>query len=614
MHKGSMTVMHRWLITSVIVCALIGSVEIAAVESAMARGGPEYMKLRYVPGIALEIKGVWDTSGVFVATEMEQLPKPRTPKMRGAIQRINKAKRMFMMLGRPVRVKKSTRFLEVDSSSLSFESLKVGQRIEVSCTVLEDGTWKARKIRTKGVKRSDKIKGTITRVAVDGNAPDTLEMSGLLILLTKKTDINWPRGDLQKVQYKRFKYAALSDAEYSRDGELLSKNILLTAKYRGELENLSEPDLSPTFESDRSDLQPGVRAELTAFLGKNVRALTQIRWRKKYDISSESQSILSKKKELDVTQLYALFKDIGNTPFSIQVGRQDVDEPREWLFDEYLDALRLHYIAAHGFIAQAAVIVSVAPIKRKFEPWTDYFAQFGWRFDRHSAARVYVLARNDTSPRNRDPVWWGARYYGRPTRALRSWFDVALMRGEDKGRTQRAWAFDVGSTLFVGEYKAIRPNVTLGYAVGSGDKVANDNFSQEFRQTSYQDNVGRIGGVTRIRYYGEALNPELSNLKIFTAGAGLIHERGTSLEALYHSYRQHRLDADLSKTALTNPPAVPNGASADIGWGLDIIASSPEFWERFQLRYTFSIFNPGVAFEPRNETALLNRLNFDVTL
>jgi alginate production protein len=608
----------RWVFSWTLRCSLLASLLIVSAAEVTAKGGPEYMKLNYVPGISLEIKGVWNDSGALVATDIEQLPKPRTPKVRGKIQRIDSAKRSIVVLGRTILITKSTRFLEADSSVGSFESLKVGQQIEVSCTVRDDGenkaVWKARKIKTNQVKSSSKVKGVITRVAVDGASPDTLEIHGLIIILNTKTDINWPRGELEKLEYDRFKYAALQQAQSSKDGIVLANGLLFTAKYRGEVENEAEHDLSPTFAADKSDVQPGIRAELTAFASENVKALAQVRWRKKYAISTDSNATVSGAGEVDITQLYLLLSEIGNTPVTLQVGRQDIDEPREWLFDDYLDAIRIHYITTSGFTAQAAVILSVSPIKSKFDPWTDYYAEAGWRFDRHSAANVYVLARKDTSLRNREPVWWGVRYFGRPTSSLRSWFDAALMRGTDKGRSQSAWALDFGATYMLAPIGGVKPNLTLGYAVGSGDEVSGDLESQEFRQTGYQDNVARMGGVAQIRYYGEALNPELSNMKIFTAGVGAILKQGASVEALYHTYRQHRPDSDLTKSALVDPPARPNGGSADLGWGIDVIATSPEFWERFQLRYTLSVFDPGAAFEPFNETAILNRLNVDVTL
>ena len=59
-----------------------------------------------------------------------------------------------------------------------------------------------------------------------------------------------------------------------------------------------------------------------------------------------------------------------------------------------------------------------------------------------------------------------------------------------------------------------------------------------FRQTGIQDNNDKFGGVTSFKYYGELLEPELSNLHILTAGIGRRFGRRMSLDLIYHNYRQ----------------------------------------------------------------------------
>ncbi len=67
----------------------------------------------------------------------------------------------------------------------------------------------------------------------------------------------------------------------------------------------------------------------------------------------------------------------------------------------------------------------------------------------------------------------------------------------------------------------LKPSVTLGYALGSGDDASTSDVDESFRQTGLQDNSAKFNGVTRLKYYGEVLNPELSNLSVLTAGVGI---------------------------------------------------------------------------------------------
>ncbi|MFQ5600102.1 MAG: histidine kinase dimerization/phosphoacceptor domain -containing protein [Candidatus Krumholzibacteriia bacterium] len=146
--------------------------------------------------MSLEIEGFWHRKGSFVATSVERLPRPRRPKLRGEIQEIDHAGKTLTMYGVQVRVAAEAEFLD----GADFEALQAGRRIEVSCRVDEDGRWIARKIKTKDVKESDKVKGTVTRVEADGVPPDTLEISGLLVTLALRKDSSNPRSQLTRIE------------------------------------------------------------------------------------------------------------------------------------------------------------------------------------------------------------------------------------------------------------------------------------------------------------------------------------------------------------------------------------------------------------------------------
>ncbi len=159
-----------------------------------------------------------------------------------------------------------------------------------------------------------------------------------------------------------------------------------------------------------------------------------------------------------------------------------------------------------------------------------------------------------------------------------------------------------------------RPSFTLGYALGSGDKTGGDLVSQEFRQTGYEDNSGRFGGFANFQYYGEVLNPELANIRILTVGAGLWPHPLVSLDAVFHTYRQHRLknDIKLESQGLLAPPALPTGGDGDLGWEFDFILGLQKLWQRLNIGYSFGLFHPGRGFLPRTDEAILNRVNVRV--
>ncbi len=178
-----------------------------------------------------------------------------------------------------------------------------------------------------------------------------------------------------------------------------------------------------------------------------------------------------------------------------------------------------------------------------------------WDWRRHHTLQFLLLHQNDGSSREavghrldnqyRDEsdarlTWFGARASGAFDLAERSvigyWLDTAWVRGKER-RTEfdaidavrsivtnvtqqsvRGWGFDSGiSWLIPARYET---RLYAGYAYGSGDPNSDDDSDRAFRQTGLATNEAGFGGAQRFPHYGISLNPELSNLKIVTIGAG----------------------------------------------------------------------------------------------
>lgn len=158
-----------------------------ALSSFAVADDPAYFQVK--AGQTAEIKGEWDKDGVFVAEEIELLPDSRRPKLRGAIEAVDSSKQSIRLFGQWVVIAPSTQFLDVTDSVVAFSVFKPKARVEVSCKVDSTGVWTARHLRMHGVKTSNKIKGTITRVAYDGKSPDTLTIESLKVLVTDQTEV-----------------------------------------------------------------------------------------------------------------------------------------------------------------------------------------------------------------------------------------------------------------------------------------------------------------------------------------------------------------------------------------------------------------------------------------
>ena len=115
---------------------------------------------------------------------------------------------------------------------------------------------------------------------------------------------------------------------------------------------------------------------------------------------------------------------------------------------------------------------------------------------------------------------------------------------------------------------------------------------RSFRQTGLQDNNARFRGVDSFRYYGELLDPELSNLQVGTAALGFPLLKSSSVELLYHFYHQVYLAPFLRDTRIR---ANPLGLSRSIGQELNVVLGIEE-WPHLEIELVGSAFQFKSAF------------------
>ncbi len=594
---------RKWTVLWLFACALT----LGLGQSTEA--GP-YTKLKEGDGV--EVSGSWTSKGIFAATSVEKLAEARRPKLRGAIEKLDKKDSSFVIFGLKIKVEAKTLFPARGESAGGLEALKDGMRLEVTCNVSKTGGWTADKIEWNEIKASDKIKGTITRLVFDSKPPDTIEISGLKILVTEETDLY---GSARYLESELFGNLTAEEGGTNFPHIRLGEQLLLSGDYRQTTRFENSYTLSDAQEDRYRETEPALRLEAVGNWAPEAQSFLQLRLRKKYTFGTfpyRPTTVESTDFEFQAIQAYLLLRAPQSRRVAVAVGKQRVRDHREWLFDEYLDAVRLYVYETQPVVLEASFLPSLFPLRdKKFRTWDDLLFRIRYIPDGKNEANVYMLKRRDSDARNREPVYWGISYYGRPKRFVTGWMQASLLRGTDKQRKQEAYAIDFGAT-FAATSLSIRPTLTLGYALGSGDKTGGDSISNEFRQTGYEDNSGRFGGFANFQYYGEALNPELANIQILTVGTGFRPHRLVSADAVFHTYRQNQLDPDIQSDLIT-PPVLPLGLSDDLGWEVNLIVGVQKIWQRFNLAYSFSFFNPGEAFAPLyTKNAVLNRLNVRV--
>ncbi len=322
--------------------------------------------------------------------------------------------------------------------------------------------------------------------------------------------------------------------------------------------------------------------------------------------------------EAQVNELFIQAPLPFTIPSALRVGRQQFFEPRRWYLNEELDGIRF-FFDPDPWHFKTSISTPVLDREEDYRYFDDIFRkrrQFDLLFEtgyvigpqkQKSFLSSYVLQRKDTSSNDDNPIWVGIRSYGRPKfkfdlfesgtlreffkPRLRYWIDAAFVGGTQQGQAIRGFAFDVGAT-YIARKIAFQPYFTLGFAYGSGDNDSSKGNDRNFRQTGFQNNSGKFGGVVNFDYYGVLFDPELSNMHIYTVGIGFRPIPRTSIDIVYHYYKQNWRSDELRDIDVRGDL---NGANKDLGKEIDLIVGVRAIQNmRFRLRTGY--FMPGKAF------------------
>ena len=308
---------------------------------------------------------------------------------------------------------------------------------------------------------------------------------------------------------------------------------------------------------------------------------------------------------LIVDQAFVTIKDFTD-PFEFTVGRRNFEDDRHWLYDTSLDGLVVSF--RQGDIR--------AELSAGRESWYDldllsreeqsrnntYMLYANYRGIEDIKLAGYTIFRDDRDGLEGQPLWFGLYSQGMVSDNFSYWTELSLLLGEDElSREFSAYGVDIGGTYRFTDLP-FNPNVTLGFALGSGDGDPNSGTSNEFRQTGLQSNETKFAGVSEFKVYGEALDPELSNLKILTAGLGFRPTYSTSIDFVYHHYWMNEFADELRNSAITaqmNQDGTQR--SKDVGSAFDVVLGIRSLFgvRRLGMDLRAGLFFPGKAF--RNE-------------
>ena len=311
-------------------------------------------------------------------------------------------------------------------------------------------------------------------------------------------------------------------------------------------------------------------------------------------------------------EAFVALADVLKSGIDLRMGRQKFDDAREWLFDAELDAVRVGYrwsaLTLEGAVSRRDLVPRELFHAEAREERTYYLLIGRYAVTTAHTVAAYGLLRDDRSAPRDQSLFLGVHAHGTVREAVTYWMEFAHVCGREGPRTLRGYGVDLGMTSRVP--LPWQPALTVGVAFGSGDTDPAGRVDRSFRQTGLHDNEGTWAGVAKFKYYGELLDPELSNLLILTGGIGLRPTRTSSLDLVAHAYLQHTAAAQLRDTRLDMAPL---GDSRTLGRALELIVGY-EPGREVRARWMLSLFVPGSAFPTDAEPAFFTKVEVEYRL
>lgn len=420
-----------------------------------------------------------------------------------------------------------------------------------------------------------------------------------------------------------------------RETTLLGKRLILGGKLSVEASGQRNFDLASGHHDDDITVAPQATLEAIWLPSATAVVFAAVKGTNETELYKGGGRARGKTR-IELDSLWYLKTRLLGTPLAVQVGRQKMQDRRGWWWDENLDAVRLHYfgskLTAFAGIGQVGTVN--LSTRNRLDPeergLLRAFGTFEWEWTRRNTLSLFALHQDDRTSRyalgavvdrNRGDKqdarlsWIGARARGcvklKVPRRVCYWGDVARVRGTEfaygfrrAGPTSEAvnritnravggWGYDTGVSIELPI--KLKPYLTLGYARGSGDRPGTPGRDGAFRQSGFHKNDGKFRGLTRFRYYGEVLRPNLSNIAISTVAIGVPVGKHNWVETIWHRYRQPIADNNISGSRLGHDPS---GLDRRLGDEFDMVISHrPVSGWVFEL--TGGLFRVGPAFGSR---------------
>jgi len=359
------------------------------------------------------------------------------------------------------------------------------------------------------------------------------------------------------------------------------------AQLEVEYEYRRNMDLDPGNDEDESTFEPALVMALSFDPSRYFQAYVSMKFAGEFEF--EDGRTTKDRATLEVELAYILFKELWDDKLAFQIGRQRFEDERQWLYDAELDGGRAFFyffgIDAEFSVTRGGILDKDLLNRDAGDKTNNYTTYWTYHFSEDTNVAAYFIFRDNTKELDESAVTLGIHSDGDLTDELGYWLELAYAKGTNDRSDINGIGLDIGVNYIL--YPELEPSLTLAYAFGS----------ENFAQTGLQGNESDFNGAADFLYYGQLFDPELNNMSIFTAGAGINPtEETSSIDVVYHYYLQTTARDSLRDTHID---ADPDGRHKSLGSEIDLVLGYEGEENGFAAAVVLGYFMPGGAF-PRD--------------
>ena len=291
-------------------------------------------------GQRVKIEGKKFKGRKLVADEIELIEEDDEFEVEGPITGLDLESGTFSVGPARILMYEKTKVEGSDRKPRKASELRDLVRVKVKAKRLKDGFIKARTVRIyeKSTDRDFEIAAPIDRISVRNSEIELLSMNIKVDGKTEYKNFGFVQGDYTDDGVGR---RIRRDDDAQHPDPIRIGNVYLGGRVSMGFESSRNLDLDPD-EPDSDDwMRPSTRLEVSAPFGEHSEAYARIDFRNANYFGNNLG-------EQGVTQFrfregFFYWGNFFHRSLGLQVGRQRFRDKREFLFDERLDAVRLHY-------------------------------------------------------------------------------------------------------------------------------------------------------------------------------------------------------------------------------------------------------------------------------